>query len=234
MELGLVDRAPAVERMQLRARRRLGLVGQLGILEEPVRDVDPDPVDAAVEPETEDLLELGLDVRVVPVEVGLLAREEVQVVPARLLVERPGRAAEHREPVVRLVGPHVVVGVLAEPRMLDRRVVRDEVDHDLQVERMCVAEQRVEVGERAEPRIHAAVVRHVVTVIGPGRRKERRDPEPVDAELRRYGSRERTPARSPYPSSWPDRARSGGCLPFRPVGDRRRCIPSGNAANGGC
>ena len=55
-------------------------VAQLAVLDQPVRDVDTEAGDAAVEPEAEDAVELGADVRVPPVEVGLLGRELVQVV----------------------------------------------------------------------------------------------------------------------------------------------------------
>jgi len=49
--------------------------------------VDPDAVDAAIEPEPQDVLELLADLRVGPVEVRLLGREQVQV-------PLPGRAVD--------------------------------------------------------------------------------------------------------------------------------------------
>ena len=106
------------------------VVAQLAILDQPVRDVDAEAGDAALEPEAEDPLELGPHLRVPPVEIRLLLREVVQVVPPARLVELPGRpSAEDRLPVVRnLVGPDVEVGPLPEPWVLVGRVVRDEVE----------------------------------------------------------------------------------------------------------
>src|SRR5262249_54254768 len=43
-------------------------------------------------------------------------------------------------------------------------------------------DQPVEIGERAEDRIDAAIVRDVVAEIGHGRGVERRDPDGIDAE----------------------------------------------------
>src|SRR6202522_4606447 len=66
---------------------------------------DADAVDAAVEPEAQDRLELGPDLRVGPVEVGLLRGEQVQVPLAGRAVRSrdpgPRGAAEDRLPVVR-------------------------------------------------------------------------------------------------------------------------------------
>jgi hypothetical protein len=82
-----------------------------------MRHVDADPVDAAVEPEPQDVLELAADGGVAPVQVGLLGQEQVQPVLARVLVVGPGAAAEVADPVVRRtavrrgVAPDVVVPV---------------------------------------------------------------------------------------------------------------------------
>src|SRR5581483_5164046 len=97
------DRAAAVERVQLGARDRLGLVAQLRVLEETVRNVEANPVHAAVEPEAVDRIELAANVRVVPVEVRLLRREQVKVVTAGRPVALPRGPAEDGQPVVRLV-----------------------------------------------------------------------------------------------------------------------------------
>ena len=68
----------------------------------------------------------------VPVEVGLLRREQVEVVLVAGLVERPRRPAPVRRPVVRqpVRGRRgdVARAVAREPRMLARGVVRDDVD----------------------------------------------------------------------------------------------------------
>jgi hypothetical protein len=146
-----------------------------------VRDVDPEAGDATVEPEVEDVLELRADRVVPPVEVRLLAMEEVQVVLAASLIALPRRAAaEDAHPVVRRpaagarVGPDVPVamGRVAaaargdEPRVLVARVVGDEVEHDADAALAGGVDQRLEVRERAEVRVHVAVVGDVEPPVG--------------------------------------------------------------------
>ena len=159
-------------------------VAKLTVLDERVRDIDSEAADAAVEPEAKDLFELTSDVGVPPVEVGLRGRELVQVVAAPDLVVRPGRPArEDRRPVVRnALGPHVVLRVLAKPRMADRRVVRDEVEPELDPAPARIGDQRVEVVERAVLGVDAEVVGHVVAPVDVGGRKGRAQPDRVDAE----------------------------------------------------
>ena len=53
--------------------------------------------------------------------------------------------------------------------MLARRVVQDDVDEHAQPERVCLLDERVEVGERPELRVDVGVVRDVVAVVGAGR-----------------------------------------------------------------
>ena len=54
-------------------------IRQRWIFDERVRDVDPKPVDVAFEPELQHVVELGADVLVRPVEIGLLRGEEMQI-----------------------------------------------------------------------------------------------------------------------------------------------------------
>ena len=83
--VGVGDRAPRpVDVVQLVAvfGRVVGLLadlGQIGVLDEQGGRVDAHAGDAAVEPEPQDVLVLAADVGVVPVQVGLLGREHVQV-----------------------------------------------------------------------------------------------------------------------------------------------------------
>jgi hypothetical protein len=76
-----------------------------------VRDIDPEAVDPAIEPEPHDVAEVLGNVGVTPVEVGLCGVERVQVPLARLPVgfddARPRRSAEHAQPVV---GRELAVG----------------------------------------------------------------------------------------------------------------------------
>ena len=153
MHLRLVDRVPPVEALRRAGTRRAcadALVTELTVLEEAVRDVDAEPIDAAVEPEAEDADEIALHLRVVPVEIRLFRREEMQVVLAARLVQRPSRAAEGGLPIVRRAAvasrPEDVTGLVR------------------------VGHESVEIGERAELRVDVDVVGHVVSVVGAGGR----------------------------------------------------------------
>ena len=81
-------------------------VGQRGVLADEVHDVGAEAVDAAVQPEAQHVVHRLDDLRVVPVEVGLLGQEGVQVPLLGGLVPRPrGAAAEGRRPVVGRMRP---------------------------------------------------------------------------------------------------------------------------------
>jgi hypothetical protein len=178
-------------------RRGAGrVVGQARLLAQALDHVDPEPVDAPVEPEPHDVVHRGLDLGVVPVQVGLLGEEQVEVPLLGGIVPRPGRAeGELRDPVVRwLVGgavaPDVPVtlGVVAaragllEPGVLVGRVVGDEVDQQLHAPVVAGPQQAVEVVERPEHRVDVAVVGHVVAEVGHRGPVEGGEPEGVDAE----------------------------------------------------
>ena len=131
-----------------------------------------------------------------PVQVGLLEEVRVIVILARQRVSRPRAAAEDASPVVRRsaarrriapdvpISPRRVPGQarVREPGMPVRGVVRDVVEDDLEPTPMGLVEERVEVGEGAEPRIDGAVVGDVVAEVGHRRGIDRRDPERVHAE----------------------------------------------------
>jgi hypothetical protein len=91
-----------------RVRGVLGHLGQRGVLEQQRRRVDPDAVHPAVEPEPQDGFELLAHLGVVPVEVGLLRGEQMQVPVTRRAVRvggpGPRRAAELATPLGRHLG----------------------------------------------------------------------------------------------------------------------------------
>jgi hypothetical protein len=161
-----------------------------------VRDVDPEAVDAAPQPEAQDVVHRRLDLWLVPVEVGLLGQERVQVPLARDLVARPRGPliAEVRDPPVRrLVAaapdvprpPRVVAARarLLKPRMAVGGVVGDVVQQDAQAEVVRRGDERVGVLERAEQRVYAGVVGDVVAEVGHRRAVDRRQPQRLDAEV---------------------------------------------------
>jgi len=164
-----------------------------------VRHVDPEPVHATVQPEPQDVLELGAYPRVGPVQVGLLDIEEVQV-PLAVGYPGPSRAAERALPAVRglravragavaeqVTGPFRAARGggqrLLEPRMLVGGVVGYQVDDESQPLLVCGGDQCVGVAELAEQRVHVAVVGHVVARVGLRRAEERREPQRVHAQL---------------------------------------------------
>ena len=173
------------------------------VLGDQVDDVHPEAVDAPVEPPAHHRVDGLADLGVLPVEVGLLAREEVQVVLAGHLVVLPRRAGEERSPVVRLgsrlpryaaltSGPPpvpVALGIvrgrprLDEPRVLVGGVVDHEVHQQLHAAPMDVGQQLVEVLESAEQRVDVLVVADVVAVVVHRRAVDRRQPDDVDTEL---------------------------------------------------
>ena len=180
-----------------RAHPARRVVAQLGVVDAEIDRVEPEAVDAALEPEA-GLGQQRLDhLRVVEVEVGLLLEEVVQVVLAAARLPLPGAAAEHRQPVAGRravglgVGPDVPVGLgvvaalpaLLEPGVLVAGVAGDEVHHHLEAEPVGLGEQRVEVRQRAEQRVDGAVVGDVVAVVLLRALAEGRDPDRVDAQL---------------------------------------------------
>ncbi len=175
------------------------LVAQRLLLEEAVRHVDAEPVDPAVEPEAQDVLEHRRHLGVAPVEVGLAGVEEVEV-PLAVLDLGPRRTAEDRAPVVGgTVGAvaEEVAGALRaarpgrqrrlEPLVLVGGVVGHQVDDDAQVQLVGPGHQGVGVGQRAEQRVDVAVVGDVVAVVVLRRGVERRDPQRVDTQLGEVG-----------------------------------------------
>ena len=186
-------------------------VGQRGVLGDHVDDVHPEAVDPAVQPPAHHRVDGLADLRVLPVEVGLLAREQVQVVLAGRLVELPRRSRRRtsasRWRLRRATSTSRASGC--------RAIARDSTNHGCSSEvwlttrsitsfmpRACTSrEQRVEVRERPEHRVDVLVVGDVVAVVVLRRGVDRRQPDHVDAELREVVEpRARCPPRSPIPS----------------------------------
>ena len=179
---------PRAVRVAARRRRRRAA----RVLGDHVDDVHPEAVDAPVEPPAHHRVDGLADLGVLPVEVGLLAREQVQVVLAGRRVELPRRPAEERAPVGRRRRPPPVPVALRvvlrrarldEPRVLVGGVVDHEVHDQLHAARVHAREQLVEVRERPEHRVDVLVVADVVAGVVLRRRVDRREPEHVDAEL---------------------------------------------------
>ena len=151
------------------------------------------------------VVELRADLRVLPVEVGLLGGEQVEVPLARRADAGPRRAAEDGQPVVRRLA-----AVRAPPGAEDVALARSgcparpPAPPGTTRARSLVwfgtmstmtrspsawasADQLVEVRQRAEDRVDVAVVGDVVPSVGHRRGVERRDPQRVDAEVAEVG-----------------------------------------------
>ena len=156
----------------------LGVREDRGLLDEGDR-VDAEAAHALGHPPVGHVVDGLTDLGALPIEVGLIGAEGVQVVLLARLAPLPGRAAEAAAPVgghaaVGLgVGPDVPVGFgvvaagagLDEPGVLVGRVIEDQVHHDLDPARVGLGEQLVEVAHRAVARVDLVVVLDVVAVV---------------------------------------------------------------------
>jgi len=198
------DRRRAVAQRPRGRREHRPDPGEVGRLDQAVRHVHPEAVHPPIQPEPQDLLELGPHQRVVPVEVRLGGVEQVQVPLAggavRLGHPGPGRTAEHALPVV---GRHLAARSAAvaeqvtrplrtarpgrhrgaEPLVGARRVVGHQVEDHPQAARVGLVHQLVGVGQAAEQRVDRAVVGDVVAGVGLRGGVERRHPDRVHAQL---------------------------------------------------
>ncbi|GAX59041.1 hypothetical protein SO3561_10618 [Streptomyces olivochromogenes] len=144
--------------------------------------VQPEPVDAQVQPEPQRGDDLFLDGGVLVVEVGLVGEEAVPEVLLADRVEGPvgGLGVDEDDPGVLVlfvvVGPDVVVaegsvGVgagLLEPRVLVAGVVHDEVDDDAHAALVGGVDEFDEVGEVTELGQDGGVVGDVVAAVPEG------------------------------------------------------------------
>ena len=175
---------------------------QRRVLEEGVEDVEPEAVDAAVEPAADHLPLGGLDGRRPPVQLGLLDEErvEVELLAARDPLPSPARrrttpscsaAAVRRRARAGRVAPQVPVGVRAGPCRREATGTRGAASLVWFITRSritriprCVGrlDEPVEVRLACRTADRPLVVADVVAEVAPGRRVDRRQPDGVDAE----------------------------------------------------
>ncbi len=179
-------------------RLREVLVARAVALHQVRYGVEPEAVDTHVEPEAHGLEHRLQHLRVVEVEVGLVAEEAVpEVLPgdrvpgpvrllgvgeddARALVDLVG-VAPHVEVALRRAGRRVARGL--EPRMVAGGVVDHQLGDHAQAARMRRVEHLLEVGQRAVLRMHVLVLRDVVAVVAQRRGVEGHQPDRVDAQV---------------------------------------------------
>ena len=164
-----------------------------------IRDgIEPEAVDAEIEPVAHHLDDGGEHVGVVEIEIRLVREEPVPVIGLRHRVPGPvrflGVVEDDAGAGVTLVGvaPHIPVarvrarpaGARAlEPGMLVGGVVDHQLDDDAQLAALGLLHEAAEILHGAEVGIDVAVVGDVVAVVAAGRGKERQQPKRGDAEI---------------------------------------------------
>ena len=148
------------------------------ILPQNVDHVAAEACDAAIQPEAQNLLDLLQHFRLIVVQIGLVAGEEVEIILAAALVILPAVLAEEACPVVgqlavfAALAPVVIVAVGAlgiaaglKPGVGGGGVVDDQVHNDAHTTRLGLGDEAVHILHRAEVGVDAAVVADVVAVI---------------------------------------------------------------------
>ncbi len=165
-------------------------------LEEVRHRVEPEPVDAEVEPEAQHLEHRLLHLRVVEVEVGLVVEEAVPEVLAAQRVERPvgGLAVDEDDarlgvalvrlrpdvPLALRVGP--IRPRFHEPWMVGGGVVHHEIRDHAHAALVRLLDELAEVVHRPVVGVEREEVRDVVAAVAQRRLVHRQQPEAVDAE----------------------------------------------------
>ena len=164
----------------------------------------PSSVDSTIRPEAHGVSEVRSHVFVLPVEIWLLSRETVEE-PLTVTGRCPGRATEHRLPVVwwllttraEAVAKQIAITLrgatasgqsLSEPRMPIGGVIRHNVDDHFDVGGVQSGDHCVEIAQSAEPRINIAVIINVVAAVGEGGWIEGAEPDSIDPERAQVGN----------------------------------------------
>lgn len=168
-----------------------------------MRHIDAEAVGAVIGPEAQGLLELFVDVRIVPIDVRRLLGEDMQV-PLTVGHLFPRRAAEQGNPVVRrqlamlaaAVSEDVAVAFgrtgscsqrLLEEDVLIGGIVRHDIDDDFDASFVCGCNHGVEVVHGSQTRIDIAIVDDVVAAVRQVGGVERAQPDGVHAERLEIG-----------------------------------------------
>ena len=143
--------------------------------------VNTEPVYTLLAPEKENIQEILLNFRIIPVQIRLFLGKRMQVVPS-VPARLPRRSAEIAQPVRRrlfsVFSPPDMEDIavpflrtrrrmqcLGKPRMLVRSMVGHDIDDDAY---SPVVRARNEIGElpqRPEPWVHATIVSNVIPTI---------------------------------------------------------------------
>ncbi len=177
--------------------RQILVVGALALAQ--VRHgVEPESVNAGIEPALHHLQHRADHARVVEVQVRLVREKAVPVIGASLVVPGPVRLLRVGEddtgagvllvvvapdvPVARARSGAAALGAL-EPGMLVGGVVDHELGDDTQAPPLGFVHEAAEVAHVAELRVDIAVVGNVIAVVAPGAGIEGQQPQGGDAEV---------------------------------------------------
>jgi len=154
--------------------------------------VEPQAVDAHLQPTVHDLQQGPPHARVIEIQIGLVAVETVPIVGPRLRIPGPIRRLEVLEDDARLlvavggVAPNVEIAPRAigpgapralEPTVLVGSVVQHQLGDHAQAPLVRLAQKRLEIAQRTVDRVDVGVVGDVVAIVEQGRRIEREQPE---------------------------------------------------------
>ena len=134
---------------------------------------------------------------IVPIQIGLLTGEEMQIVLSACFVPFPCRASEGRRPSVWgiplavSITPDIIIpfriipaaAALHEPGMLIRGVVHDKIHYDPNSTGMGFRQHPVKIFHSAELRIDRPIITDIVTVIISGRLINGREPQYIHAKF---------------------------------------------------
>ena len=169
---------------------------ELRVLADLVDDIQAEALHPLIHPEADGLVELGAHFGILPVQVGLLRGELMEIILPQFGNIGPGRAAETGLHFIGGCGavsvpPEeiVVVGIvpalfrLQEPGMLVGAMVQHQIQNDGNVPLLCLGDQRIHILHGAEHGVNGAVVGNIIAVVHLRGRAHRRHPDAVDAQF---------------------------------------------------
>ena len=165
-----------------------------------------------IQPKAHNALDLLEHLGVVPVEVGLLFGEQVQVVFVLAISKpRPRTLGKKVAPVVGDLAvlpffDDVIVLVFffarkraAEPFVLVGRVIDNEIHHNADASLFCLGNQLLKVCHRAKLGLNGGVVGNVVAVVIVGADVDGREPDGIDAKIGKMIQSLNNAAQIPHP-----------------------------------
>ena len=161
-----------------------------------IHDIQAEAADATVGPPVDHAVELGSELRIIPVQIRLFDRKLMEIILPQFRHPFPGRAAETGLQLIRgrhavAVAPDVVVVIrilpalfcLDEPAVLIRGMVQHQIQNDPDPALPCLGNQVVHVLQRSEDGIDVLIVRDVISIVILRRAEDRREPDCADAKF---------------------------------------------------